>query len=117
MAGDSFPRSRSLPVRPLALGLCSVAIYAGGNVLVWAGRRHLHLETEAQVRLIYVVVAVYAVTFVATAVRVALRVRERALLAATAADLQAVEGIGALWARYIREGLSRLAEASITHYD
>ncbi|MFD6893677.1 DNA integrity scanning diadenylate cyclase DisA [Rhodococcus sp. NPDC060086] len=39
------------------------------------------------------------------------------LLAATAADLQAVEGIGALWARYIREGLSRLAEASITHYD
>ncbi|MEE2058747.1 DNA integrity scanning diadenylate cyclase DisA [Rhodococcus artemisiae] len=39
------------------------------------------------------------------------------LLAATAADLQAVEGIGALWARYIREGLSRLAEASINHYD
>lgn len=39
------------------------------------------------------------------------------LLAATAADLQAVDGIGALWARYIREGLSRLAEASINHYD
>ncbi|MFZ2527608.1 MAG: DNA integrity scanning diadenylate cyclase DisA [Rhodococcus sp. (in: high G+C Gram-positive bacteria)] len=35
------------------------------------------------------------------------------LLAATAADLQSVDGIGALWARYIREGLSRLAEASI----
>lgn len=39
------------------------------------------------------------------------------LLAATAADLQAVDGIGALWARYIREGLSRLAEMSINHYD
>lgn len=35
------------------------------------------------------------------------------LLAATAADLQAVEGIGGLWARHIREGLSRLAETSI----
>lgn len=39
------------------------------------------------------------------------------LLAATAADLQAVDGVGALWARYIREGLSRLAEAAINHYD
>ncbi len=36
------------------------------------------------------------------------------LLAATAADLQAVDGIGGLWARHIREGLSRLAESSIT---
>ncbi|MFF0282138.1 MULTISPECIES: DNA integrity scanning diadenylate cyclase DisA [unclassified Rhodococcus (in: high G+C Gram-positive bacteria)] len=36
------------------------------------------------------------------------------LLAATAADLQSVEGIGGLWARYIREGLSRLAESSIS---
>ncbi|NLE79348.1 MAG: DNA integrity scanning protein DisA [Rhodococcus sp.] len=36
------------------------------------------------------------------------------LLAATAADLQSVEGIGGLWARHIREGLSRLAEASIS---
>ena len=36
------------------------------------------------------------------------------LLAATAADLQAVDGIGGLWARHIREGLSRLAETSIT---
>ncbi|OAK55908.1 DNA integrity scanning protein DisA [Rhodococcoides kyotonense] len=35
------------------------------------------------------------------------------LLAATAADLQSVDGIGGLWARHIREGLSRLAEASI----
>jgi diadenylate cyclase len=35
------------------------------------------------------------------------------LLAATAADLQSVEGIGGLWARHIREGLSRLAESSI----
>lgn len=35
------------------------------------------------------------------------------LLAATAADLQSVEGIGRLWARHIREGLSRLAESSI----
>lgn len=38
----------------------------------------------------------------------------QALLAATAADLQSVEGIGGLWARHIREGLSRLAETSIT---
>ena len=36
------------------------------------------------------------------------------LLAATAADLQSVEGIGGLWARHIREGLSRMAEASIS---
>ncbi|MCX5043255.1 DNA integrity scanning diadenylate cyclase DisA [Aldersonia sp. NBC_00410] len=36
------------------------------------------------------------------------------LLAATAADLQAVEGIGHYWARQIREGLSRLAESSIS---
>ncbi|WP_415972920.1 DNA integrity scanning diadenylate cyclase DisA [Rhodococcus sp. 077-4] len=36
------------------------------------------------------------------------------LLAATAADLQSVDGIGGLWARHIREGLSRLAEASIS---
>jgi diadenylate cyclase len=35
------------------------------------------------------------------------------LLAATAADLQAVDSIGTLWARHIREGLSRLAEATI----
>ncbi|MEO7078377.1 DNA integrity scanning diadenylate cyclase DisA [Rhodococcus sp. BP22] len=35
------------------------------------------------------------------------------LLAATAADLQSVDGIGGLWARHIREGLSRLAESSI----
>lgn len=36
------------------------------------------------------------------------------LLAATAADLQAVDGIGHYWARQIREGLSRLAETSIS---
>ncbi len=35
------------------------------------------------------------------------------VLAATANDLQTVDGIGQLWARHIREGLSRLAEASI----
>ncbi|NUS44065.1 MAG: DNA integrity scanning protein DisA [Mycobacteriaceae bacterium] len=39
------------------------------------------------------------------------------LLAATAADLQAVDGIGTLWARHIREGLSRLAEAGISVFD
>jgi diadenylate cyclase len=39
------------------------------------------------------------------------------LLAATAADLQAVEGIGSIWARHIREGLSRLAESSIERFD
>ncbi|TSD95623.1 DNA integrity scanning protein DisA [Skermania sp. ID1734] len=35
------------------------------------------------------------------------------LLAATAADLETVAGIGNHWARHIREGLSRLAEAGI----
>ncbi len=35
------------------------------------------------------------------------------LLAASAADLQKVEGIGAMWARHIREGLSQLAESTI----
>lgn len=36
------------------------------------------------------------------------------LLAASASDLQAVEGIGAMWARHIREGLSHLAESTIS---
>ncbi|MGH3522755.1 MAG: DNA integrity scanning diadenylate cyclase DisA, partial [Mycobacterium sp.] len=36
------------------------------------------------------------------------------LLAATAADLQSVEGIGAMWARHVREGLSQLAESTIS---
>ncbi len=35
------------------------------------------------------------------------------LLAATATDLQCVEGIGAMWARHVREGLSQLAESTI----
>jgi diadenylate cyclase len=35
------------------------------------------------------------------------------LLAASATDLQSVEGIGAMWARHIREGLSQLAESTI----
>lgn len=41
----------------------------------------------------------------------------QALLAGSAADLQAVEGIGSIWSRHIREGLSRLAETSIERYD
>ncbi len=41
----------------------------------------------------------------------------QALLATSAADLQAVEGIGSIWARHIREGLSRLAESSIERYE
>ncbi|SIR66823.1 DNA integrity scanning diadenylate cyclase DisA [Williamsia sterculiae] len=41
----------------------------------------------------------------------------QALLATSAADLQAVEGIGSIWARHIREGLSRLAESSIERFD
>lgn len=35
------------------------------------------------------------------------------LLAASAADLQSVDGIGAMWARHVREGLSQLAESTI----
>jgi diadenylate cyclase len=35
------------------------------------------------------------------------------LLAASANDLQSVEGIGAMWARHVREGLSQLAESTI----
>lgn len=35
------------------------------------------------------------------------------LLAASAADLQSVDGIGAMWARHVREGLSQLAESLI----
>jgi diadenylate cyclase len=35
------------------------------------------------------------------------------LLAASATDLQNVEGIGSMWARHIREGLSQLAESTI----
>src|SRR6201997_4713119 len=35
------------------------------------------------------------------------------LLAASASDLEAVEGIGAIWAREVREGLSHLAESTI----
>ncbi|MFM9379293.1 DNA integrity scanning diadenylate cyclase DisA [Gordonia sp. VNK21] len=41
----------------------------------------------------------------------------QSLLASSAADLQAVEGIGSIWARHIREGLSRLAESSIERFD
>src|SRR5699024_2710321 len=36
------------------------------------------------------------------------------LLAATAADLEAVDGFDAAWSRHVREGLSRLAKAGIT---
>jgi diadenylate cyclase len=35
------------------------------------------------------------------------------LLAASATDLQSVDGIGAMWARHVREGLSQLAESMI----
>jgi diadenylate cyclase len=35
------------------------------------------------------------------------------LLAASAGDLQKIDGIGAMWARHIREGLSQLAESTI----
>lgn len=35
------------------------------------------------------------------------------LLAASASDLQSVEGIGEMWARHVREGLSQLAESTI----
>jgi diadenylate cyclase len=35
------------------------------------------------------------------------------LLAASANDLQSVDGIGSMWARHIREGLSQLAESTI----
>ncbi|CAN5418745.1 DNA integrity scanning diadenylate cyclase DisA [soil metagenome] len=35
------------------------------------------------------------------------------LLAASASDLQSVEGIGAMWARHVREGLSQLAESTV----
>lgn len=35
------------------------------------------------------------------------------LLAASATDLQSVDGIGAVWARHVREGLSQLAESMI----
>lgn len=41
----------------------------------------------------------------------------QALLASSAADLEAVEGIGSIWARHIREGLSRLAESSLERFD
>lgn len=36
------------------------------------------------------------------------------LLAASAGDLQSVEGIGTMWSRHVREGLSQLAESTIT---
>jgi diadenylate cyclase len=38
------------------------------------------------------------------------------LLAASASDLQSVEGIGARWARHVREGLSQLAESTIADH-
>ncbi|WP_132992276.1 DNA integrity scanning diadenylate cyclase DisA [Gordonia zhaorongruii] len=41
----------------------------------------------------------------------------QSLLASSAADLEAVEGIGSIWARHIREGLSRLAESSLERFD
>ncbi|GAA1460439.1 DNA integrity scanning diadenylate cyclase DisA [Williamsia maris] len=41
----------------------------------------------------------------------------QALLATSASDLQAIDGIGGIWARHIREGLSRLAETTIERFD
>ncbi|MGZ4524826.1 MAG: helix-hairpin-helix domain-containing protein, partial [Mycobacteriaceae bacterium] len=42
----------------------------------------------------------------------------QSLLAATAEDLQTVDGVGEARARFVREGLSRLAESSIVErYD
>ncbi|WP_083812577.1 DNA integrity scanning diadenylate cyclase DisA [Gordonia neofelifaecis] len=41
----------------------------------------------------------------------------QSLLASSAADLESVEGIGSIWARHIREGLSRLAESSLERFD
>jgi diadenylate cyclase len=38
------------------------------------------------------------------------------LLAASAGDLQSVDGIGAMWARHVREGLSQLAESTIADH-
>ncbi|GLD01921.1 hypothetical protein Mkiyose1088_37870 [Mycobacterium kiyosense] len=38
------------------------------------------------------------------------------LLAASANDLQSVDGIGAMWARHVREGLSQLAESTIADH-
>ncbi|QUR69155.1 DNA integrity scanning diadenylate cyclase DisA [Mycobacterium spongiae] len=38
------------------------------------------------------------------------------LLAASAGDLQSVEGIGEMWARHVREGLSQLAESTIADH-
>jgi diadenylate cyclase len=35
------------------------------------------------------------------------------VLAASASDLQSVDGIGSIWARHVREGLSQLAESTI----
>lgn len=35
------------------------------------------------------------------------------LLAASTTDLQSVDGIGAMWARQVREGFSQLAESTI----
>lgn len=71
--------------RALVYAFCSTAVYIGGNVLMWAGRRHLHLGPEARTWLESLVLAAFALAFVATAVRVALRTRERALLVATLA--------------------------------
>lgn len=36
------------------------------------------------------------------------------LLAASASDLQAIDGIGEMWARYVREGLSQLTESLLS---
>lgn len=38
------------------------------------------------------------------------------LLAASAHDLQSLDGIGAIWARHVREGLSQLAESTLSEH-
>lgn len=38
------------------------------------------------------------------------------LLAASAHDLQSLDGIGAIWARHVREGLSQLAESTLSDH-
>ncbi|HST62912.1 MAG TPA: hypothetical protein VLK84_29665, partial [Longimicrobium sp.] len=70
--------------------------YIGGNVSMWASRRHLHFGPEARVWLGSLVLAAFALTFVATAVLVALRTRERALLVATVTAMAPVTLTGLL---------------------
>lgn len=93
-------------VSPLAWFAAGIAIYMAGNVIHWAARFRLHLGLDVVTRLEYVLLGIFAATFLATTCILAVRVRRRGLVVAAvvAAGSAALEEglripLGVLWMR------------------